>query len=746
MQDLSVLNKQQREAVECLEGPLLVLAGAGSGKTRVLTYRIANLIEHGVAPWNILALTFTNKAAREMRERTEALIDAQANDMWVMTFHSCCSRILRMDAEHIGYERNFLIYDDGDQMNLITDILKQMGKNEKNIPKRDIKEAISDAKNKAEDPAVYLAQNYADDLTIEVYRKYEKRLKEANAFDFDDLMLKVLELFKKCPDVLEKYRRKFKYVLVDEYQDTNALQYSLIALLCKEHGNICVVGDDDQSIYGWRGADIRNILDFEKDFKGAKVIRLEQNYRSTSCILDAANAVISHNIGRKSKSLWTNKKGGDKITYDVVPTERDEAGLVCRRILENVRNGKKYSDHAILYRMNAQSRVLESMLINYGIPHKVYGGMRFFERKEIKDILAYLRLIYNPNDDVSFLRIVNIPKRGIGDSTLHNLSLLSQSSGQSLFVTALSGEGLDNKTISKLRTFTDKMAELMALCATMPLSSFTEEMIVSLNYEEYLRSEDKKGETDGRMDNLRELVGNISEIERDVDEESGVTALQSFLENVALVSDIDGMNDENDTVSLMTLHSAKGLEFNTVYLVGMEENIFPTSRASNLLSADGMEEERRLCYVGITRAREKLHLISAESRMLFGSYSNNRRSRFIDEIPSELLDMENMNQLRQQRENVKSTFATQNKAASPHVLSRSTSVAPAGIKKSAPMQTAAPVAKEFAVNDKVCHAQFGEGTVMSVSGSGNTMVVNIHFLDGKIKNFAAAYAPLEKMG
>ncbi len=744
MRDLSVLNKEQREAVECLQGPLLVLAGAGSGKTRVLTYRIANLIEHGVSPWNILALTFTNKAAREMRERTEALVEASANDMWVTTFHSCCTKILRFDANKIGYERNFLIYDDGDQMNLITDILKQMGKNDKNVPKREIKEMISDAKNKAQDPIAYLNENFADELTIAVFKKYEQRLKDANAFDFDDLILKVLELFKKCPDVLDKYRRKFKYVLVDEYQDTNALQYELIELLCREHGNICVVGDDDQSIYGWRGADIRNILDFEKDFKGAKVIRLEQNYRSTSCILDAANAVISNNKGRKVKSLWTNKKGGEKLKYDLVPTEREEASLVCKTILQNVRSGAKYSDHAILYRMNAQSRVLESTLINYGIPHKVYGGMRFFERKEIKDILAYLRLIYNPNDDVSFLRIVNVPKRSIGDSTLQKLAQKAEKNGESLFIAAMDSEGLDTKTAAKLHTFTDTMAELMALSATMPLSVFTEEMIISIGYEAYLRSEDKKGETAGRMDNLKELVGNIAEIEKDIDEDSDITPLQAFLENVALVSDIDGMNEENDTVSLMTLHSAKGLEFDRVFIVGMEENIFPSSRANADLSIDAMEEERRLCYVGITRAKEKLQLLSCETRMLFGSYSSNRRSRFIDEIPDELIEMPEIKPIQKNAEasshqrSTSSSLYPQNFTV--HSLNR-TSPSPA---KPA-FAASSPVVKQFNVNDRVRHAQFGEGTVMNVSGSGNTMVVNIHFADGKMKNFAAAYAPLEKI-
>ena len=453
--DLSGLNEQQRLAVEQLEGPLLILAGAGSGKTRALTYRIANLVEHGVSPWNILALTFTNKAAREMRERTEALLSFDASDMWVTTFHSACARILRMDMDKLGRERNFVIYDDDDQMSLIGNIIKRLGLNEKEIPKREIKEQISDAKNKSLDPAQYLADDLgANDALLRIFREYQKELSACNALDFDDLLCKTLELLEKSSETLGKYRSKFQYVLVDEYQDTNLMQYRIVETLCREHRNLCVVGDDDQSIYGWRGADIRNILEFEKDFPGAKVIRLEQNYRSTAHILDAANAVIENNVGRKRKKLWTENGTGDKIETFSAGNEREEAGFVCRKILEGIRKGKSYSDYAVLYRMNAQSRVLETTMMNYGIPNKVYGGQRFYERKEIKDILAYLRILYNPADDVALRRIINVPRRGIGDTTVSELVRAAEKNGRAH---AACGHGRDRHRRSG-------GAETQALC------------------------------------------------------------------------------------------------------------------------------------------------------------------------------------------------------------------------------------------------------------------------------------------
>ena len=739
--DLSMLNKEQRAAVECLEGPLLVLAGAGSGKTRVLTYRIANLIEHGVKPWNILALTFTNKAAAEMRERAAALIGTGAEEMWVTTFHSCCAKILRIDCGRLGYERNFTIYDDGDQLKVIGDILKDMGMNDKNMPKREMKERISNAKNRSLAPEQFLEETYADSekLTLRVYRQYEKRLRAANALDFDDLLVKTLALLEGNQDILEKYRDKFKYVLVDEYQDTNMPQYRLVELLCREHRNICVVGDDDQSIYGWRGADLRNIMSFEKDFGGAEVIRLEQNYRSTSKILGAANAVIANNKSRKRKTLWTAQEGGEPIEHYIAASERDEANFICHKILEGIRDGRSYSDFAILYRMNAQSRVLEGTLLNYGIPHKVYGGFRFYERKEIQDILAYLRLIANPSDDVALMRIINVPRRGIGEKAVNELRLASETQGLSMLFAAMDGSLLTAQTARKLKGFTDCISELMALCAVMPLSSFVEHLIQEIRYEAYLQADDKKGELEARMDNLRELIGNIKEIERDLPE--GENALNAFLENVALISDIDAMEEGSSTVALMTLHSAKGLEFPVVFLAGMEENVFPTFRARMDMTQGALEEERRLCYVGITRAREKLYLIHAQQRSLFGDSAYNPPSRFIAEIPEELIECQQETRAMQQRAPWRRD-AEMPKYASAQGFGIRRDIAAAAPAATHHAPEAAAPEWQLKPFMRVRHEKFGEGTVLETTGSGNAMTVTVDFASCGVKRFAAAYAPL----
>lgn len=735
--DLSTLNKEQRQAVDTLDGPLLILAGAGSGKTRALTYRIANLVDHGVSPWKILALTFTNKAAREMRERTEALLGGSVKDMWVATFHSCCTRILRSDIDKLGRDRNFVIYDDDDQTSLIAAIMKRLGVNDKDITKRQIKEHISEAKNKSTEPEKFLMDNpYLDESVLKVFREYQRSLKEYNALDFDDLLGKTLELFQSCPEVLQKYRSKFRYILVDEYQDTNVMQYHIVELLAREHGNICVVGDDDQSIYGWRGADIRNILDFEKDFPGAKVIRLEQNYRSTSNILDAANAVIENNQGRKSKKLWTDNGRGDRIETFTADSERDEAHFVCRKIMEGVRNGMNYGDFAVLYRMNAQSRIPETTMVNYGIPNKVYGGQRFYERKEIKDIMAYLRLIYNPFDDIALKRIINVPKRSIGDASIAELARVAEQEGKSMLVAALTSENIDPRAMKKIKPFADTMGEFIALSRTMPLSEFTWGMISALEYENYLKAEDKKGEVESRMDNLRELIGNIKEIEKDLSE--GEDALRAFLENVSLVSDIDSMNDGNGAVALMTLHSAKGLEFPVVFMIGMEENIFPTSRARNDMSNHAMEEERRLCYVGMTRAKQKLYLINARQRNIFGSESYNRKSRFIEEIPAELTVSDNPVKQPDAREQAEHTRGQRKNF---HRYAMDTHALGDGTRDVRPAAT--PVSKTFEKYQKVQHDKFGVGTVMEISGSGSSMLVSIDFGAAGVKRFAAAYAPIK---
>ena len=735
--DLSTLNKEQRQAVDTLDGPLLILAGAGSGKTRALTYRIANLVNHGVSPWNILALTFTNKAAREMRERTEALLGGSVKDMWVATFHSCCTRILRSDIDKLGRDRNFVIYDDDDQTSLIAAIMKRLGVNDKDITKRQIKEHISEAKNKSTEPEKFLMDNpYLDESVLKVFREYQRSLKEYNALDFDDLLGKTLELFQSCPEVLQKYRSKFRYILVDEYQDTNVMQYHIGELLAREHGNICVVGDDDQSIYGWRGADIRNILDFEKDFPGAKVIRLEQNYRSTSNILDAANAVIENNQGRKSKKLWTDNGRGDRIETFTADSERDEAHFVCRKIMEGVRNGMNYGDFAVLYRMNAQSRIPETTMVNYGIPNKVYGGQRFYERKEIKDIMAYLRLIYNPFDDIALKRIINVPKRSIGDASIAELARVAEQEGKSMLVAALTSENIDPRAMKKIKPFADTMGEFIALSRTMPLSEFTWGMISALEYENYLKAEDKRGEVESRMDNLRELIGNIKEIEKDLSE--GEDALRAFLENVSLVSDIDSMNDGNGAVALMTLHSAKGLEFPVVFMIGMEENIFPTSRARNDMSNHAMEEERRLCYVGMTRAKQKLYLINARQRNIFGNESYNRKSRFIEEIPAELTVSDNPVKQPDAREQAEHTRGQRKNF---HRYAMDTHALGDGTRDVRPAAT--PVSKTFEKYQKVQHDKFGVGTVMEISGSGSSMLVSIDFGAAGVKRFAAAYAPIK---
>ncbi len=735
--DLSTLNKEQRQAVDTLDGPLLILAGAGSGKTRALTYRIANLVDHGVSPWNILALTFTNKAAREMRERTEALLGGSVKDMWVATFHSCCTRILRSDIDKLGRDRNFVIYDDDDQTSLIAAIMKRLGVNDKDITKRQIKEHISEAKNKSTEPEKFLMDNpYLDESVLKVFREYQRSLKEYNALDFDDLLGKTLELFQSCPEVLQKYRSKFRYILVDEYQDTNVMQYHIVELLAREHGNICVVGDDDQSIYGWRGADIRNILDFEKDFPGAKVIRLEQNYRSTSNILDAANAVIENNQGRKSKKLWTDNGRGDRIETFTADSERDEAHFVCRKIMEGVRNGMNYGDFAVLYRMNAQSRIPETTMVNYGIPNKVYGGQRFYERKEIKDIMAYLRLIYNPFDDIALKRIINVPKRSIGDASIAELARVAEQEGKSMLVAALTSENIDPRAMKKIKPFADTMGEFIALSRTMPLSEFTWGMISALEYETYLKAEDKRGEVESRMDNLRELIGNIKEIEKDLSE--GEDALRAFLENVSLVSDIDAMNDGNGAVALMTLHSAKGLEFPVVFMIGMEENIFPTSRARNDMSNHAMEEERRLCYVGMTRAKQKLYLINARQRNIFGNESYNRKSRFIEEIPAELTVSDNPVKQPDAREQAEHTRGQRKNF---HRYAMDTHALGDGTRDVRPAAT--PVSKTFEKYQKVQHDKFGVGTVMEISGSGSSMLVSIDFGAAGVKRFAAAYAPIK---
>ncbi|MBQ8954623.1 MAG: UvrD-helicase domain-containing protein, partial [Clostridia bacterium] len=636
MIDLTALNPPQREAVLAGEGPLLVLAGAGSGKTRVLTHRVARLIDDGCAPWSILAITFTNKAASEMKDRIRLLVGERADDVWVSTFHACCARILRRDIEKLGYQRGFSIYDDDDQMGLIKTIVKDLNLNEKMYPAREIKTIISDAKNRLLLPGEWEKEaggDFRNRKIADVYRRYEKSLKASNALDFDDLIMKTMELFAAHAPVLEYYRRKFEYILVDEYQDTNLAQYELVRLLAGEKKNVCVVGDDDQSIYAWRGADIRNILEFEKDFPGCRVIKLEQNYRSTGNILDAANQVIAHNAGRKEKALWTEAGEGDKIRVYRAQDEREEAAWVCQQLENWKKQGQAVGGAAVLYRTNAQSRVLEEALVRVGIPYRVYGGMKFYERKEVKDLIAYLRALVNPADDMAVRRVINEPRRGIGESTVDRLAEYAAAEGTSLFMAAMSADeaGLSARACSAVQKFSALMEELAVDSETMPADQFLRQVIDKTGYEEQFKQTQNE-ENESRLENIAELENAVKEyVAREP--EGG---LEGFLENVALVTDLDSLDSASQVLTLMTLHSAKGLEFDLVVMTGMEEGVFPTSRS--LFDDEKMEEERRLCYVGITRARRRLLMSWAQTRALYGTRQYNSRSRFLDEIPRRLVE------------------------------------------------------------------------------------------------------------
>ncbi len=639
MELLNGLNKEQKEAVLHNEGPLLILAGAGSGKTRVLTHRIAHLIkEQGVYPSSILAITFTNKAAREMRERIDSLIGDLSNDMWVGTFHSICIRILRRDIEKLGYDRSFVIYDTTDQQVVIKECLKELNLNDKNFPPKSVLETIGKQKDELTD-ANHFEKLYASDFRMgkiaKAYKLYEKKLKNNNALDFDDIIMNTIKLFKQCPEVLEYYQRRFRYILVDEYQDTNTAQYTLVHQLSEAHQNLCVVGDDDQSIYGWRGANIRNILDFEKDFKSCKTIKLEQNYRSTQNILDAANFVISNNTGRKCKSLWTENKGGSKIVVCENDNEHEEAMYTAREIqrLINEEN-RKFKDFAVLYRINAQSRILEEMFMREGLPYKIVGGQKFYDRKEIKDIIAYLRLIQNPADNVSLKRIINVPKRGIGDTTVEHAENISIENGLSIFAIISDAQEYSalGRAAQKLDAFSKMIMRLRTMKETM---SITELLDMVINDTGILKEYEVENtvEAQSRVENIKELKSVALEFEK----QNELNTLEEFLSNISLVSDLDNLEEEQDYVVLMTMHSAKGLEFPVVFIPGMEEGVFPGYRAMTE-GPEQLEEERRLCYVGITRAREKLYLSNARFRTLFGNSSYNRPSRFLSEIPENLVD------------------------------------------------------------------------------------------------------------
>lgn len=633
--NLSKLNKEQRLAVETTEGPLLVLAGAGSGKTRVLTHRIAYLIERGLArPSSVLALTFTNKAAQEMRDRLETLLGAgSTTGMWVTTFHSCCVRILRRDIEVLGYDPHFVIYDDSDQQSLIKQLIKQANLNDKVFTPRTIASTISDAKNHSLDPVRFMHDAYAPQEIIDLFVRYEKEMKRNNALDFDDLLLKTLQLFETHPEILARYQERFSYILVDEYQDTNITQYEIVRLLAARHRNLCVVGDDDQSIYGWRGADIRNILEFEKDFPGANVIRLEQNYRSTEAILNAANLVISNNKNRKSKRLWTENKGGMPLSLREAADERDEAMYIANTIAVKVRNEhRQYDDFAILYRTHAQSRIIEMLLKSYAIPYRIYGGLSFFQRAETKDILCYLRLLSNAKDDGAFMRIFNVPKRGLGDAALGVIRSYAEENGLSLFSAAMACPNIPARYKKSIDSFIGAFVRAETDLACCSLVETVENLLESIGYDAYLR-EEKKDSYDVCADIVNELINYISEYEKAFDDPEA-DVLEAFLENVALFTSTDMLEAEAGQVTMMTLHSAKGLEFPVVFLCGMEDGLFPSSRSNT--EPDKLEEERRLCYVGITRAKEELLLSYADQRMIFGSIEPSMPSPFLEELKEAL--------------------------------------------------------------------------------------------------------------
>ncbi len=736
--ELSKLNPPQREAVTTTEGPLLILAGAGSGKTRVLTHRIAYLIgEKGVSPYRILALTFTNKAAKEMRERVDALVETDAKAIWVATFHGFCARLLSMEIDRLGYGKSFIIYDEQDQQSLIGHIIKDMNLNDKVFSKRMLAGIFSHAKNHSLSPLAFLRETGQPTQILEAFKLYEKRLKDANALDFDDLLLCTIRLFEENPDVLEKWQQRFRYILVDEYQDTNLAQYHIVNLLAKKHRNLCVVGDDDQSIYAWRGADIRNILEFEKDFEGCTVIRLEQNYRSTEKILDAANAVIHNNRGRKEKKLWTAEKGGAPIDVHEATDERDEAYYICSKISGGVRSGARYDDFAILYRTHAQSRVLEMMLKSFLIPYRVYGGVSFFSRAEVKDILAYLRLILNPADDEAFLRAVNTPPRGVGAQSINVLAESAHRRGIPLMSAVIAPDDVPPRTAAKFTPFLNLFQKLYELLDTMPLADFARELLERIGYDAYLK-EDKKENYEVRAEVVEELLGYIEEFEQSYTENDG-NVLQAFLTNVALFSQADNVDETNGCVNLMTLHAAKGLEFPNVFLCGMEEGLFPSAQSS--YDDDKLEEERRLCYVGVTRAKKRLFLSYAKERMLYGRTEPALPSRFLTEMGDtiELPGVRKAQRPAPERRwdsgNASSFFAAPI-TKKPKELVR----IDVGTKPEPPKKAANFAGK---VGDRVRHKAFGDGTITGTTGSGASMIVQIQFDNGAIKKLAAGFAPLE---
>lgn len=742
------LNEMQQLAVDTTEGPLLILAGAGSGKTTVLVNRVEHIISsHLATPWQVLAITFTNKAAGELRERLVSAIGEEANDIWAYTFHSCCSRILRRFGEKIGYTNHFTIYDTDDSRRVMKQCQKQLGIEDKLINHKSILAEISRAKDSLISPEEYkqTAQNdFRKSKIAECYELYQAQLKKSDAMDFDDIIFNTVKLLEENEDVRNLYQTQFKYVMVDEYQDTNHAQYVLTSLLADKYKNICVVGDDDQSIYRFRGATIENILSFENHYKGAKVIRLEENYRSTQNILDGANAVISHNKNRKGKTLFTRSGSGDKIVYKTVMSESEESQYIIDEIVKNVNNGMKYSDHAILYRMNAQSRNLEVMLTKSGISHRIIGGHRFFDRKEIKDIVSYLAVINNPSDNVRLQRIINVPKRAIGDTMFANVLEIGAGLGMSAFEVCERADEFQktSRSASKLMNFTKMIRDFQECIENgMGLNDLLQEVLDVTKYLDYLQEEPETYED--RVNNIKELSSMIIKYE----EESEDANLSEFLEDVALISDIDSYNEDEDAVVLMTLHSAKGLEFPIVFIPGMEEGIFPGNQS--MFSEEDLEEERRLAYVGITRAKKKLYLISSQQRMLYGQTSRNMPSRFLREIPSSVIDDQSVVARRSTGFTTPRTAyanASRNELGhSSHNKIGSYTQSSSSAHKFGQAGNAAQKNNiDFKVGDTVCHKSFGTGTVLTVTPMGGDVLLEVAFDKAGTKKMMANYARLEK--
>ena len=746
------LNDMQSAAVQYTDGPLLLLAGAGSGKTRVLTHRVAYLIEEkGVAPYNILAITFTNKAAGEMRERVDRIVSFGAESVWVSTFHSLCVRILRRHIDNLDYQTNFTIYDSDDQKAVVKECLKKLNMDSKQYPERGIMAEISRAKERFISPAEFdreASGNYRKMQIARVYNEYQAKLKQSNALDFDDLLYKTVELFQFHPEILENYQDRFRYIMVDEYQDTNHIQFLLIKQLAAKHRNLCVVGDDDQSIYKFRGANIYNILNFEEEYPEARVIKLEQNYRSTKNILKAANGVISHNEGRKDKALWTELPEGDKVTFSLFDTEYQEAESVVREIAKMHKSeGKTYNYFAILYRTNAQSRIFEEKLLMQNIPYKIIGGQNFYGRREVKDLICYLKVVDNGRDDMAVRRIINVPKRGIGAASLDKIQAYADTYEMGLLDAMFEASNVPglNRAAAKVEGFTNLILDFRDLLETgIRLSELYDAILERTGYQDELVAEHTE-ESEARLENLAELKNKIVQYEQEAEHPT----LSELLEEIALVADVDSLEESEDKVLLMTLHSAKGLEFPCVFLGGMEDRLFPSGMALNSDDPDAVEEERRLCYVGITRAKEKLYLSAARQRMMHGTANFNPISRFVKEIPEDVIEKngEGAFAMRRQMESLQQ--------AKRDLASRGATVSskPYSYQKNAATGTPA-FGKEFrvermeidyGVGDTVEHVKFGTGVVTALVSGGKDYEVTVDFEKVGVKRMFASFAKLKKV-